>query len=147
MFIYPFPQDSSKIIWIAFKRLLYIGNTITVFPRKNVTISSLTVILCVIGICSKALVSSSNAAWGSPSSRASEKLWKRRWDDAGPAAAAAIPRSQESFCLSVSTLVTSSAAAQEGKTSKETPTELPSSVANQRSRSMQPRKRRRRVGR
>jgi hypothetical protein len=118
----------------------------------------------------------SNAAWGSPSIRASEKLWKslprkqrlqqvslikerierqtakvkkitHRWDDAGPAAAAAIPRSQESFCLSVSTLVTSSAAAQEGKTSKETPTELPSSVANQRSRSMQPRKRRRRVGR
>ena len=101
MFIYPFPQDSSKIIWIAFKRLLYIGNTITVFPRKNVTISSLTVILCVIGICSKALVSSSNAAWGSPSSRASEKLWKRRWDDAGPAAAAAIPRSHGSCSLSV----------------------------------------------
>lgn len=72
----------------------------------------------------------SNAAWGSPSIRASEKLWKslprkqrlqqvslikerierqtakvkkitHRWDDAGPAAAAAIPRSHGSCSLSV----------------------------------------------
>lgn len=72
----------------------------------------------------------SDAAWGSSSIRASEKLWKNlprkqqlqqgsltkerterqmakvkkithRWDDAGPAAAAAIPSSHESFCLSV----------------------------------------------
>ena len=53
------------------------------------TVSSLTIILCIIWFLFQSLSQLSNAVWGFSLIRVAEKLWRNFWTLAGHAAAAA----------------------------------------------------------